>query len=102
MQNIQTYQVKGISLREGKFLNKDTGETFDYSYYLFHCLTNSENPHDVGMSCVQIKVKTKYITHDNITRAGIDELFDELADKNVIFYRSPVGKSSDVIGFSIA
>lgn len=97
MKNIQTYQVKGISLREGKFVNKETGESFDYSYYLFHCLTIPSNGNDVGLSCVQIKVKTKYLSH-----AGIDELFDELSDKDVIFYRSPVGKSSDVIGFSIA
>lgn len=97
MNTIQTYKVKGISLREGKFVNKETGESFDYSYYLFHCLTIHSNGLDVGMACVQIKVKTKYLSH-----ASIDELFAELSDKNVIFYRSPVGKSSDVIGFSIA
>lgn len=95
--NIQTYQVKGISLREGKFVNKETGETVDYSYYLFHCLTNSLNSYDVGSVCVQIKLKTKYLNHESI-----DELFEQLVDKNVIFYRSPVGKSSDVIGLSIA
>lgn len=97
MNNIQTYQVKGISLREGKFVNKETGETFDYSYYLFHCLTIPDRPKDVGMSCVQIKIKTKYLSN-----ASIDELFEEFIEQNVIFYRSPVGKSSDVIGLSIA
>lgn len=95
--NIQTYTVKGISLREGKFVNKETGQTFDYSYYLFHCLTIPSNSHDVGTVCVQIKLKTKYLNNE-----PIDELYDELVDKNVIFYRLPVGRSSDVIGFSIA
>ena len=95
--NIQTYQVKGISLREGKFVNKETGETIEYSYYLFHCLTNPSNSHDLGSVCVQIKLKTKYLNNESI-----DKLYDELEDKNVIFYRSPVGKSSDVIGLSIA